>query len=123
MDSALRVILTLGILVMLVAGLYVFSDWFSKTTGYVLGEDQQIRFVQCLGEKQTVLYLKDDCVDCFRQGEIFAENAFDLLDVAYCDELDCSNLKSLPAWEISGKLYYGKKDFKELSEISGCKLE
>lgn len=123
MQSSTRFMLTLGVLVVLITGLYLFSDWFSKTTGYVLGEDQQIRLVECLNQKSSVFYTKSDCVDCFRQEEIFAEQAFGLLQVLSCDDLLCENLASIPAWEIDGKFYYGTMDFNQLSDVSGCEIE
>jgi hypothetical protein len=51
MQAQTKVFLTFGILVLLIGGLYLFSDWFSKVTGYQLGEDQKIRFIQCLNER------------------------------------------------------------------------
>ncbi len=117
-----RVYVTFAILVLLVAGIYVFSDWFSKTTGYLLGEDQKVRFVSCLNEKNTILYTKDDCVECFRQQGILGDKAFEIIEKFNCAGNSCANLRELPAWEINGKIYYGKKDFKELSEISGCEI-
>ncbi|MEK6898785.1 MAG: hypothetical protein AABW79_01680 [Nanoarchaeota archaeon] len=123
MESSTRFMITLVALVALIAGLYLFSDWFSKTTGYVLGEDQQIRLVQCLNEKNSVFYTMSDCVDCFRQQELFADRAFEFLQVLSCDDLLCENLVSIPAWEIDGKFYYGTMDFNQLSDVSGCEIE
>lgn len=115
--------LTFGALVVVILGLYVFTDWFSKTTGYALGEDQQMRFVNCLNDHNVVLYLQSDCSDCLDQEGIFAPRALDQIPIVSCDSRSCSNLASIPAWELDGQFYYGVKDFQQLSELSGCVLE
>ncbi len=123
MKSSTKTFLTFGVLIVLIAGLYVFTDWFSKTTGYALGEDQQIRFVHCLNDHGAVLYLKSDCAECLQQEKLFAPRALDLIEIVSCDALACGNLASLPAWELDGQFSYGQKDFQQLSELSGCTLE
>lgn len=123
MNPRMRVIVTLvGVFVLIVA-LYTFTNWFSRATGYVLGEDKQLQFVACLNAKPSILYTKLQCTDCYRQEELFAPAAYDQLNVVSCDELDCSNFRSMPAWQIGNAVYYGLKDFRELSELSGCSLE
>ena len=41
-----KTMLTFFVLVILLTGMYVFTDWFSKTTGYVLGEDEKTKLAQ-----------------------------------------------------------------------------
>ncbi len=125
MEKSTRTIATFFALVLIIAGLYFFSDWFSKTTGYVLGEDEKIKLAQCLaGDKKSVFYTENDCADCFKQIERFGEEAFSSIPVVDCSQNNiCDSLKTLPAWEIDGKFYYGDRELGELIEISGCDIK
>lgn len=123
MNTSVRVLVTFGILIVLIAGLYVFSDWFSKTTGYFSGEEQELQFVGCLEDHGAVLYLKEDCSACLRQERVFTPKALELISTVSCDQVSCGNLPELPAWEIDGQFYYGEKDFKQLSQISSCEID
>lgn len=123
MQRERRVLLSVAAIIVLIVGLYFFTDWFSKTTGYFLGEDQKISLARCLGTKNAQLYTKVQCVDCYRQQELLGEQTYALLSLVDCDERNCSNLKSLPAWQINGQFYYGVHGFEQLSELSGCPLK
>jgi hypothetical protein len=103
-------------------GLYVFSDWFSKVTGYILGDDQKVRLMECLDKKNTALYTADRCTECFEQQQLIGEKAYSLLKVISCDKAQC-NFEALPIWEIAGSFYPGKKTLEELATISGCPFE
>src|SRR3989344_1583210 len=124
MDSRRRVFISILALFALIAGLYFFTDWFSKATGYVLGEDQKIAFANCLKDKKTTLYLSDDCLDCERQREELGEQAYAVIDKVICDKKRlCGGLKEVPAWNIDGKFYYGIKDYDDIDELSSCEIE
>ena len=119
-----RLVLILVIIaVVLISGLYLFSEWFSKTTGYFLGEDEKTKFIMCLNERKTVLYTADNCIECYRQEQLLGEKSTLQLDVFNCQEDECKNLRSLPAWEIDGNIYYGKRNFNDLEQISGCAFQ
>lgn len=123
MKERTRVIVTFAVLVVLIAGLYLFADWFSKTTGYILGEEEKVKLVECLNEKNAVMYGSATCPKCDAWKEKFG-SAFSRINYVVCSSLEgkCGQLNALPAWEISGKLSYGVDDFKELIEVSGCGL-
>lgn len=122
MQSQTKVFLTFGILVVMIGGLYFFSDWFSKVTGYQLGEDQKIRFIQCLNEKNTVYFRSEGCIECAKQEELIGARAFALVNSFTCTTESCANIKQVPAWQIGNSIFYGKKSFDELSAASGCPL-
>lgn len=122
METKTRVFVTLGVLVVLISGIYIFSDWFSKTTGYVLGEDQKAAFVTCLNQNASTLYETDDCAECEKQREILGERSYEIMNRVTCGADLCKGLKHVPAWEIEGKFYYGVKTFKELDELSSCAI-
>ncbi len=125
MEQRTRVILTFGVLIAIIAGIYFFTDWFSKATGYALGEDQKIVMAQCLAGSKAALYLTTNCADCERQRGILGENAYKIIKKITCDPSNlCGGLKSVPAWEIEGGFYYGVKSYKELDELSiSCSIQ
>ena len=120
MEQFGRTIITFGVLVFIIFGLYFFSDWFSKTTGYVLGEDEKLQLAQCLTIKEAIFYRSATCPDCDNQLELFGNGAVRFLNVVNCASADeCPN-GGVPAWKVNGQTYYGIKQFNELIELSGC---
>ena len=81
MKQFTKVMVTFGFLALLIFGLYTFSDWFSRTTGYVLGEDEKIKLAQCLEGENTKFYVSDTCPSCDVQKEKFGETAMKFIDV------------------------------------------
>ncbi len=122
MEKSTQVLLTISVLIGLVMGLYVFSDWFSKTTGYTLGEDQKIHFAECLKEQGTTLYITQDCWDCEQQQDLLGATVFVYVPIITCGEDLCQGLEKVPAWGINGTFYYGKKTFQELDQLSSCDI-
>lgn len=118
MEPRVRVMFTAGVVLALIVGFYLFSDWFSKATGYVLGEDQKAAFAHCLKDNGGVLYETADCADCEKQRSILGEGAYQVVPRITCGANKCQGLRSVPAWEIEGNLYYGIKTYKELDELS-----
>lgn len=118
-----RVIITFVILVAVVLGLYYFTDWFSKTTGYAPGEAEILRLARCLNEKGARMYGSETCPDCEKQKELFGE-FFEKIDYYECVgfEGECGEISALPAWRINGNLHYGVIVLDKLSEISGCNI-
>lgn len=123
MDSKTRVFITLGAIVMMIFGLYIFTDWFSKATGYVLGEDQKAAFITCLNEHGDLYFEQTSCVECDKQRDLLGENAYQLMNKERCGQDLCKGLKSVPAWSIEGKFYYGVKSFEDLDKISSCEVK
>ena len=119
----MKTVITFGAMVFIIFGLYFFSDWFSKTTGYVLGEDEKLKLAQCLSTKDVVFYRSTTCPKCDEQIELFGETASDFLKVVSCDNADECPSGGVPAWKIKGQTYYSIKQFDELIEISGCSVE
>lgn len=120
MEQTARTLITFGVMVLVVFGLYFFSDWFSKTTGYALGEDEKLKLAQCLSNKEAVFYRSPTCYDCDEQLEIFGETATGFLNVVSCQTADDCPDGGVPAWKIGSQTHYGVKQFDELISISGC---
>ena len=115
--------ITFGVLVLVLFGLYYFTEWFSKTTGYVLGEDEKINLATCLKKKEAVFYTSNTCPDCDRQLELFGEDASKMIDIFICKNADECPQGGVPAWKIGKQTYYGVKSLSELISISGCDVK
>lgn len=121
MERRIKVMLTFLALVILIAGLYTFTDWFSKVTGYFTGEGEINKLIICLNNNDAEFYTSLFCADCEKQQKLFGQK-LSLIKQINCGnnkEL-CPNIKSIPAWYINGNIYYGYKDLNELKEIFGC---
>ena len=125
MDQRMRVFITFVILVVVLFGLYAATNWISRTTGYVLGEDEKMSLAICLAQKGAVFYVSDSCAECDAEKKIFGEDAFAKLIVVNCDKqpLGCKSVENVPAWRIEDNFVYGFQSFKELSSFSTCPLK
>src|SRR3989344_5149756 len=97
MEKRLQVMITFVFLILLVAGLYIFTNWFSIITGYFTGESQQKAF-----GKSFEQIIKVDCGN---------------------DKENCPNVREVPAWYIPNseeKFHYGLLTLNEISESAGC---
>ncbi len=127
MDSKYKLMISFGILVFLVLGLYFFTDWYSKITGYLSGEDEKTNLAQCLTENGAEFYTGIYCSQCEKQEKLFG-SASKFLNVIECEtgsngsvtDKKCGNLKEIPAWYINKTILYGFKSFDELKNVSGC---
>lgn len=123
MQKRFQVYITFGVLVVLLFGLYYFTGWFSRTTGYVLGEDEKLVLAQCLQGKGAILFVSSTCPDCNEQISLFGNDAAKMLNVYSCSSVeDCPNISALPSWQINGLYYSGLKSLEELIEISECAI-
>lgn len=121
MESRTKVILTFIALVFLIISLYIFTDWFSKTTGLSVGEDPDNELAKCLTANGAIFYTENSCQDCVQQKSLFGTSAFKYLNSIECENNpSCSDIKVFPAWKINNTLFYGIKTTKELRELSGC---
>lgn len=125
MQKRTKVILSFAFLVILVIGLYIFSEWFSKTTGYIVGEDADDRLAKCMTEKGARFYGSKSCPDCRKQESLFGLSAFKYINYVDCYKYPrlCGDLKSIPAWEINGRILYGVRMLNELRIFSNCAEE
>jgi len=121
MEARTNVIISFFVLVILITGIYFFTDWFSKTTGYVLGEDEKVKLAQCLSGKNSILYVSEECFSCDKQLEKFDNTAVGFLRIVTCKSAEtCAAEGGVPAWKINEQFYYGVQELNDLLEISGC---
>lgn len=124
MEPRTKVFITFFVLVILITGIYLFTDWFSKTTGYVFGEDEKAKLAQCLSGKNSILYISETCFSCDRQLEEFGDTAAVFLRIVTCQNAEtCAAEGGVPAWKINEQFYYGIQELNYLVEISGCEVE
>ena len=122
MENRSKAIVTFIVLVGLVVALYLFTDWFSKTTGLAVGEDPDNALAKCMTEKGVKFYGAKSCPNCEKQKVLFGTSAFQFLNYIEClnSPSACANLKGVPAWYINGSIYYGIKTPDELRKLSRC---
>lgn len=122
MEKRNQIIITFFFLIFLILGLYFFTDWFSRTTGYFIESSPENTLAKCLTEKGVKFYGSKSCPDCEKQKQLFGPQAARVLNYIECSKepQDCSNLQLLPAWYIKDKIHYGIKSLAELQLLSGC---
>jgi hypothetical protein len=123
MNQYARTMITLGVLVFVIFGLYYFTGWFSRTTGYVLGEDEKFNLAICLKGKGTIFYVSNTCPDCDKQLNLFGKDASRMLNVFVCKNADECPQGGVPAWKIGKQVHYGVKQLDELINISECDVD
>lgn len=129
MDKRVKVLISLGILIIIGAGFYLTSYLVTKYTGYtitgkvVYSQQEKIQIAKCLSNKGVVLYCSGLSFSCMRQKKNFG-SAFEYLNYIDCGKNEnfeqCEDL-SLPAWKINNRFYFGIRDLEKLAESSGCK--
>lgn len=123
MEQQTKTFLTFGALVIVLFGLYFFSDWFSKTTGFAPGPDEKLTLAQCLTDKGAVFYRSSTCPLCDEQLELFGADAGKLLIIIDCRSAEQCPAGGVPAWKIGSQTHYGVKQFGELLSISNCAID
>lgn len=113
---ALFSIIIIGIVVI------VLAVKFALTGGAAINGNSAEAIAKCLTGKGVMMYGSQYCPHCVQQKEIFGD-AFEFIDYIECTENPsfCKNLDGVPAWDISGKIYYGTKSLEELASLAGCK--
>ena len=74
MQKRTQVIITFSVAILLIAGLYFFTDWFSKVTGFLIGEDDKTKLAQCLTGRNAELFGSDYCKECEEQKKLFGSS-------------------------------------------------
>lgn len=121
MDVQRRVVISVFVLILLIVGLYYFTDWFSKVTGYFTGEDERVKLADCLVNENSALFVTQNCLDCEKQLDIFGSEGTKHLPIIECSSLDdCPSASGFPSWIIGGKKLAGVHDVDSLKEFSGC---
>lgn len=127
MDVKKEILISLAVLVVLVVVFYIIASTITRLTGFTITgkaiySDVELEdFVRCLNNEGIKLYFSPTSSECKSQKKLF-KDAFPYLDIIDCSLEDCSDLEEVPAWEIDGKVIYGKQEIKNLEELTGCKI-
>src|SRR3989344_3244528 len=119
MDIKRKVFISMFLLVFIIGFFYFFTDWFSKTTGFSINEDEASKLAGCLTGKNASLFGFEGCISCEKQKEIF-RSSVKMIEYVKCPDSRCLGIESFPAWKINERIYYGVKSLDELKNLSGC---
>ena len=121
MQKRTQVMITFLALILLISGLYVFTEWFSKITGYFTGEGEIKEIIVCLNKNNAEFYTSPLCAECEKQRKLFGREFLSVKQINCGNNKElCPNIKNIPAWYINKDIYYGYRNLTELKEISGC---
>ncbi len=122
MEKTTKLFLTFSFLVILITGLYIFTNWFSIITGYFIGEDEKTQLANCLSGQGAEFYDSEFCADCEKQKNLLgtAMKSISIINCGKEKEL-CPSIKTVPAWYINKTIYYGFKNITALQELSNCR--
>jgi len=119
--GALKVVVSIVIVLILIFGLLVLSKWVTTSTGYTIWEGKETRIVSCLSNK-AILYVSNTCQTCQEQLEIFKTD-IRFLRIVNCDILPdrCTGVPNeFPVWEIEGNYLPGLKTLEDLDYLALC---
>jgi len=121
MQTKRGILISAMILIFLIGGMYIFTDWFSKVTGYLVGEDENTKLAQCLDGQGAEFYCSLSLAVCEKQKEELGK-AFKYIEEYDCGEdmEYCINIKEIPAWYINKTIVYGFQNRSDLRILSGC---
>jgi|APSaa5957512622_1039677.scaffolds.fasta_scaffold203999_1 hypothetical protein len=127
METKNRVMATVGVLVALVVVFYLITNTITSTTGYFVSDvvEKDKAFIECLGEKDIVLYLNSEDIALSLEN-IQAREFLGGVSIFNCyrNNLACveQGVGSFPTWIFSDKKINRDITIYELSEMSGCDL-
>ena len=119
MNIQRKVFITMFLLIFVIGFFYFFTDWFSKTTGYSINENEADKLAECLARKNISLYGFKDCKSCEKQKDLFGRS-IRIIDYVECPDDRCSGISIFPAWKVNDQIVYGIKNFNELRNLSMC---
>lgn len=113
--QGMKVMITLIIIVVVVAGVIFFLRGLNKT-------DLGLETMACIA-KNSSLYVSTGCSHCAAQEKDLGKylgmfNITDcMVDTPICTELEIS---AVPTWVINNTQYSGVKSVEKLKELTGC---
>lgn len=80
-------------------------------------------FAKCLTEKWAMIYTTKTCGYCQKQKSMFGDSRQYINDIdCYANPTKCSNIKSVPNWNINWKDFLGLQSLEILAEKTGCEI-
>ncbi len=129
MDKKVRVLVTIGILIILALGFYFASFAITKFTGYsitgqsVYSKAEQAIIASCLNENNAKFYCSSLSMHCSEQRKLLGD-VYSQINYVDCgkESDECEALRGFPAWKIGENTYYGVYNLRNLVELANCKL-
>ncbi len=123
-----KVLITVGIAIILVIGLYLISSTITKLTGYAVSnqvnkDSVNSDFTACLEEQEIKFYIEtENSNEALKNNEIipYLPN----LEIMNCERnkefCEYHGIMFFPTWIINDKIITGELTIENLLEISGC---
>jgi len=126
MEARQRILVTIFIGLILVAGFFLVTEAITKLTGFSVGEKKDANdFKICLREKEITLYVNTNDISK-TLGNIGVQNYLEDIKIINClrDNQVCleKNIDSFPSWIIEDNIIQGDISIEKISELSKCKL-
>ena len=124
MEAIQRILLTIGIVIVILAGFFLITEAITKYTGFsVTPENDMNSFKGCLKEKEIFLYVNtNNLADTL--SELALVDYLAGVDIQNCktDNSACLNkgIVSFPTWIVNDKAFYGDITKDELASLAGC---
>ena len=125
MDAKKRILVTLGLAVVLVAGFFLITEAITKYTGFFVSEMGENDFEVCLDEKDILLYVNtNNLAQTLRTIELI--DYLEYVEITNClrDNQNCleKNINSFPTWIIEDNIINRDITLEKLSELSECRM-
>ena len=124
MGPTQRILLTIGIVIVILAGFFLITNAITKYTGFSITPKQDSTSLKdCLKEKEISLYVNtNDLAETLRKLELIDYLAGVEIHNCLIDNSICLDKKigSFPMWEINSELTDGDISKEELISLSGC---
>jgi len=124
MKAVQRILLTIGIVIVILAGFFLITEAITKYTGFSITPKEDVGGLKgCLKEKEISLYLNTyNSAESIRRLNLIEDLEGVNIQNCYIDNSACLNKKidSFPMWIINGDFVYGDITKDELVRLSGC---
>lgn len=121
-----RILVTIGICIILIAGFYFITNAITKYTGFSVSQEERLSdFENCLKEQKITLYINtNNAAETFRKMELVDYLHYFKIKNCLTDNSVCINegINLFPSWDINGNKIERDISILELSKFSGCKL-
>ena len=123
MNTAHKLLITLGVAIVLVLIFYVIASTITRLTGYVVTDPINDKFADCLEEQDITLYINsDEPANILRNSEVI--DYLDNIKIMNClrnsESCDDLSIINYPTWLINNQIIAGELTLEDLSKYSGC---
>ena len=120
-----RILITLVVGAVLLAGFFVITNQITKHTGYFISEDNGNQFEKCLSDKDITYYMNSvNPAETIQNIELFEYvNRFDVVNCYGGNNICLSKgVNSFPTWIVENNAINEDIGLSELVQHSGCRM-